>query len=159
MFAIRIGLGAWLKSPDLIRALVLLGAVAITYAIPSVSVVKTYFLGAMFYGTFIVATALNFAAIAALMRGVTGDLNPRRVQALNIFRAVIIMALAATMLRGLILKDAPIASTFDEASRQEVKASSEALWPALRGIALQAVQAGGKPPIVSSQVRIRSIRA
>jgi hypothetical protein len=149
LFAARLAMGAWLKKHDLVRALVLLGAVAVTYAIPSASVVKSYFLGAMFYGTFVVATALNFAAITALMCDAIGDRRLSRIRAFNIFRAVVMVALVAVLLRGLILKDAPIASTFDEASRQEVKTSSETLWPVLRRLAVQTSSAGGKPLIVS----------
>ena len=149
LFAARLALGIWLKSHDPVRALVLLGAVAVTYAIPSVSVVKSYFLGAMFYGTFVVATALNLAAVACLLRDAIGDRNPGRIRAFNIFRALAMVALAVTLLRGLILRDAPIASTFDEASRQEVKTSSEALWPVLRSLAVQTSSAGGKPLTVS----------
>jgi hypothetical protein len=149
LFAIRMTLGAWLKSHDLVRVLVLLCAVAVTYAIPSVSVVKSYFLGAMFYGTFVVATALNWAAVTALMCDAIGDRGLGRIRAFNIFRAVVMVALVAVLLRGLILKDAPIASTFEEASRQEVKTSSETLWPVLRGLAIQTSSAGGKPLIVS----------
>lgn len=149
LFAGRLALGAYLKSKDVVRALVLLLAVAVVYAIPSVSVVKSYFLGAMFYGTFVVATALNFAAIATLMRDAIDDRGLDRIGGFGAFRVVVIMVLAGLFLRITIQKDARIATTFDEGTRREVRASSEAVWPVLRGLAIEAGNSLGRPLVVS----------
>ncbi len=76
-FAVRI----WLSRqdrPDLQRALALLAVVAAAYAIPTASVVKTYFLGAIFYGPFIVAMVLNYAAIADRLAHDRGALSKDR---------------------------------------------------------------------------------
>jgi hypothetical protein len=138
LFAARLALAAWLKSRDLVRAVVLVSAVTVAYAIPSVSVVKSYFLGAIFYGAFVVATALNFVAIVGLLRDAIGDRSAGRGWILAAFRVVVLVALAGVFLNMMVLKDAPIASVFDQASRQEVRASSEAMWPILRGFAIDA---------------------
>jgi hypothetical protein len=53
---------------DIGRSITLVVAVLVAYAIPSLSPVKSYFLGAMFYGVFIVAMALNFCAIIGVSR-------------------------------------------------------------------------------------------
>ena len=50
---------------DLGAAFTVLAAGFIAYAIPTLSSVKSYFLGAMFYGVFIVAMMLNFGAVVA----------------------------------------------------------------------------------------------
>jgi len=63
LFAIRLWLSRHDRS-DLQRGLALLAVVAASYAIPTVSVVKTFWLGAIFYGPFIVAMVLNYVAIA-----------------------------------------------------------------------------------------------
>jgi hypothetical protein len=149
LFAARLALGAYLKSNDLVRAVILLSAVTVAYAIPSASVVKSYFLGAMFYGAFVVATVLNFTAIVALMRDTTTDRSFGPIRASSAFRAVILAVLAGVFLRDTILKDAPIATTFDEGTRREVRASTEATWPILRGLAIEAGNAPGRQLVVS----------
>ena len=50
---------------DLGAAFTVLAAGFVAYALPTLSSVKSYFLGAMFYGVFIVAMMLNFGAVVA----------------------------------------------------------------------------------------------
>jgi hypothetical protein len=149
LFAARLALGAYLKSKDLVRAFVLLSAVVVAYAIPSISVVKSYFLGAMFYGAFVVSTALNFAAIVVLMRQAIGDRSLGPIRVFSAFRVVILAALAGVFLRAMFLKDAELATNFDEGTRRDVSASSEAVWPILRGLAINAGRLLGRKLVVS----------
>src|ERR1700687_5586599 len=149
LFAARLALGAYLRSKDLVRALVLLSAGVVTYAIPSISVVKSYFLGAMFYGALIVSTALNFSAIVVLIREAIGDRSLDRGWAFTAFRVIVIAVLAGVFARAMFLKDAELATTFDQGTRQDVRASSETVWPILRGLALEAGNAPGRQLVVS----------
>jgi len=149
LFAARLALGAYLKSKDMVRALVLLAAVVVAYAIPSLSVVKSYFIGAMFYGTFIVATVLNFVAVDGLMRDAMGDRRLDRIRRFGVFRIVVMIALAGVFLRAMMLKDARIASTFDEATGREVRASSEAVWQTLRGLSVPSANSPGRQLVAS----------
>jgi hypothetical protein len=149
LFAIRFALGAYLKSRDWIQALALLTAAAVTYAIPSVSPVKSYFLGAMFYGTFVVSTALNFAAVVAMIQAATRDRRLGQMSIFNAFRAVAMATLVGIFLFGLFLRDAPLETVFDEGTRRQTNTASETVWPVLRVLAVQASNAGKQPPLVS----------
>ena len=73
LFAVRIGLAAWLDRNDLVRVIPLVLAVAVTYAVPTATPMKSYFIGAMFYSTFIMSMVLNYTAIATLLSKRTHD--------------------------------------------------------------------------------------
>ena len=60
LISVRLGLALLHDRRDVGRSITFLVAVLVAYAIPTLSPVKSYFLGAMFYGVFIVAMALNF---------------------------------------------------------------------------------------------------
>jgi len=62
---------------DVGTACTILAAGLIAYAIPTLSNVKSYFLGAMFYGVFIVTMMLNFGAVVAGLDAVISRLTPR----------------------------------------------------------------------------------
>ncbi|MDP3693754.1 hypothetical protein [Bradyrhizobium sp.] len=147
LFAVRLAWGALSRSNDVGRALALLSAVAVTYAIPSVSTVKSYFLGAMFYGTFIVASALNFAAILALLRGADG--SAARAWIPGAVRAVILVMLAGVFLRATLLKEASLATTFDESTRRQISTSTEAVWSVVRRLALDYGNQPGRQFVVA----------
>jgi hypothetical protein len=65
LFMVRLGLALLNDRRDVARSTTLLVAVLVAYAIPTLSNVRAYFLGAMFYGPFIVAMLLNFSAVVA----------------------------------------------------------------------------------------------
>jgi hypothetical protein len=65
LFMARLGLALLNDRRDVARSITLLVAVLVAHAIPTLSNVKSYFLGAMFYGPFIVAMLLNFCAVVA----------------------------------------------------------------------------------------------
>jgi hypothetical protein len=62
---------------DVGTACTILVAGLIAYAIPTLSNIKSYFLGAMFYGVFIVTMMLNFGAVVAALDAVISRLMPR----------------------------------------------------------------------------------
>jgi hypothetical protein len=62
---------------DLRAAFTVLAAGFVAYAIPSVSNVKSFFLGAIFYGVFIVTMTLNFGAVVAGLDAVISRQMPR----------------------------------------------------------------------------------
>src|SRR5258707_4737043 len=62
---------------DVDTACTILAAGLIAYANPTLSNVKSYFLGAMFYGVFIVTMTLNFGAVVAGLDAVISRLMPR----------------------------------------------------------------------------------
>jgi hypothetical protein len=68
LFAARLAISSRRDRSDLRRALTLLAVVLVAYAVPTYSTMKSYFLGAVFYGVFIVAIVLNFAAIIGLLQ-------------------------------------------------------------------------------------------
>jgi hypothetical protein len=65
LFMVRLGLALLNDRRDVARSTTLLVPVLVAHAIPTFSNVKSYFLGAMFYGPFIVAMLLNFCAVVA----------------------------------------------------------------------------------------------
>jgi hypothetical protein len=68
LFALRFTVSFRTDRRDFRNALALLATVAVAYLIPTLSEMKTYFVGAMFYATFIAAMTLNFVAIIDQVR-------------------------------------------------------------------------------------------
>jgi hypothetical protein len=55
------------------------------------------------------------------------------------FKKILVITLVVfVFLRGNFLKEVSLATTFDETTRQQVQAASEALWPVLRNLAIKA---------------------
>ena len=73
----RIFLAISINRRDLGAAFTVLAAGFVAYAIPSVSNVKSFFLGAIFYGVFIVTMTLNFGAVVAGLDAVISRQMPR----------------------------------------------------------------------------------
>src|SRR5262249_15237345 len=76
LFAIRLALQIFRNRSDLWEELKLFAIVAVAYAIPTASIMKTYFLGAAFYGSCIVAMSLNYAAIIGVSNVARFDEGP-----------------------------------------------------------------------------------
>ncbi len=68
LFVLRFAVSFRTNRSDFRNALALLATVAVAYLIPTLSEMKSYFVGAMFYATFIAAMTLNFVAIIDQVR-------------------------------------------------------------------------------------------
>ena len=127
LFAVRIGLAASLDRNDLVRVIPLVLAVAVTYAVPTATPVKHYFLGAMFYSTFIMSMVLNYAAIATLLSKRTH--NNRTLARPGILAVRIGMLL---LLMGLfqmpVLAGAPRLATVFGTVAHDMRSSVDQLW-------------------------------
>jgi hypothetical protein len=164
LFAIRLALGAYLKSGDVARAVALLSALVACYVIPSITPVKSYFLGAMFYGPFVVSTALNYAAIVTLVRDGSGGRNLGPIWVFDALQLAVMMALAAVFLRAVTVSEPPLATVFDEVTRQEVRASSEVVWQVLRSLPVPAgrqllVSVSSPFPVNASLLELYALQA
>jgi hypothetical protein len=135
LFAVRLALSAFLRSDDFRRAIVLLLAVGTQYAIPTLTPMETYFLGAMFYGVFVVAGVLNLTAIFRLLKTGTTSLHSRPVVRLWPVQLILLLIVSGIFVRTTFGHHPPLATTFDERSRQEMRASSQELWSVLERLA------------------------
>jgi hypothetical protein len=131
LFAVRIWLSRQDRS-DLQRALALLVVVAAAYAIPTASVVKTYFLGAIFYGPFIVAMVLNYAAIAdRLAHDRGGAFAGVRGPTAAGLRLLPLAAVGALFIGQLCLGEAPLATKLDQETISDIRNATARTWSAL----------------------------
>jgi hypothetical protein len=132
LFSIRIGLALYARRKDLSAGLTLLAIVLVAYAIPTASVMKSYYLGAMFYGVFVVAMALNFAAIADMLdeahtRACLGISKLRRSIFLELriaLVAVVSLLFTSDMLGGKVI----LATRLDQNSIQDIRTATERVW-------------------------------
>lgn len=143
LFAARLWSALYIRREDRIRTLMLLSATVVAYTLPTLSEVKSYYLGALFYGTFIVASSLNLAAIVTFVAGILRSSAGRWGS--NLFCLTIFLALAAGFTREAIVREPRLATVFDETTREAIKSASAATWPTLRDLAAPS----GRPLTVS----------
>ena len=136
LFAVRFLLSRHDQS-DFRRALALLAVVAAAYAIPTASVVKTYWLGAIFYGPFIVAMVLNYVAIAhriahdrgGIFAGAVGGEGRIRVG----LRLLPLAAVTALFLGQLGVGEVPLMVRLDHDTISDIRNGTERAWSVLSG--------------------------
>ena len=131
--AIRICLAAAFDRRDIGPAVSVLAAGLIAYAIPSLSYVKTYFLGAIFYGPFIVTMLLNFSAVIAGLDAMISRwtlkpaLQGRIRSGLHLLPLAGVLALfAANCLQGV-----ELATRFLPDQIQDIRAATAKVWSLL----------------------------
>jgi hypothetical protein len=156
LISVRLGLALLHDSRDVGRSVTLLVAVLVAYAIPTLSPVKSYFLGAMFYGVFVVAMALNFCAIVAGLEGILSrlTLSPalRRwlVSGLHLLPLVVALSLFAhNCLPGRV----ELATRFNQDQIHDMRTATEKVWSLLQQKSLmpdaQASVEADKVPVVT----------
>jgi hypothetical protein len=158
LIMVRLGLALLHDRRDVGRSITLVVAVLVAYAIPTLSPVKSYFLGAMFYGVFIVAMALNFCAIVAGLEGILSRLilSPalRRwlVSGLHLLPLVVVLSL-------FVYKCFPgrveVATRFSQDQIHDFRTATEKVWSLLQQKSLMpdaqpSVQAGKVPVVIFS---------
>ena len=139
---------------DVGTACTILAAGLIAYAIPTLSNVKSYFLGAMFYGVFIVTMMLNFGAVVAGLDAVISRLMPRSPLQPWLRSGLHLVPLAAVLslflANGLPGRVAlPTALTPDQI--QDIRIATAKVWSLLqqRSQGVEASAQGGKVPVIS----------
>jgi hypothetical protein len=134
LFAVRFWLSRHDRS-DLQRALALLATVAAAYAIPTASIVKTFFLGAIFYGPFIVAIVLNYVAIADRLadgrRGVFASVVKGQGPIATGLRLAPLAVVTALFIRQLAFAPAPLVVELDRHKILDIRNATERAWSVL----------------------------
>ena len=132
----------------------ILAAGLIAYAIPTLSNIKSYFLGAMFYGVFIVTMMLNFGAVLAGLDAVISRLTPRPALQRWLSSGLHLVPLAAVL--SLFLANCfpgrirlPTGLTPDQI--QDIRLATAKVWSLLqeRSQGVEASAQGGKVPVIS----------
>ncbi|MDI1265772.1 MAG: hypothetical protein PS018_21215 [bacterium] len=155
---------------------VLLAVVIVSYAIPTASPVKSYFLGAMFYGTFIVVLSLNLAAVLDSMSsrgavpGSTMTSLPRPAVKLASLAPLIAASIvfAVAFLRGPV----SLATTFEKSMQHDMRLATDRVWSFLEEeVSRSGSQSGVKPdrnlvvsftspyPVSADVIRLYAARA
>ncbi len=134
LFAVRF----WLSRhdrPDFQRALTLLATVAAAYAIPTASLVKSYWLGAIFYGPFIVAMVLNYAAIADRIAndrgGILAGAVAGRWRIAAGLRVLPLAAVTGLFLSRLAVGEVPLVIKLDQNAISDIRNGTELAWSVL----------------------------
>ncbi|WP_314958676.1 hypothetical protein [Bradyrhizobium cosmicum] len=137
LMGLRLLLAAIHGRNALLDAVVLLSAVLIAYAIPSIAEIKTYYFGAMFYGVFIVAMALNgctslMLAEALLARfGLGSDIRRITLTAARVLALAFVVQL---FVRHVITGQISTATPLSAQQQESIRGATERLWSLLRDI-------------------------
>ena len=141
---------------DVGTACTILAAGLIAYAIPSLSNVKSYFLGAMFYGVFIVTMMLNFGAVVAGLDAVISRLTPRSALQPWLRSGLHLVPLAAVLslfLANGLLGRVALSTAFTPDQIQDERTATAKVWSLLQRKSLvQGVGASAQPdkvPVIS----------
>jgi hypothetical protein len=132
--AIRVCLAAVVDRRDIAAAVSVLAAGLIAYAIPSLSYVKTYFLGAIFYGAFIVTMLLNYGAVVAGFDSIISRwtlkpaLQSRISWGLHLLPLAMVLALFAANCLGRV----QLATGFNPDEIQDMRAATAKVWSLLQ---------------------------
>jgi hypothetical protein len=156
LFAVRFWLSRRNRS-ELVRALGLLAAVAAAYAIPTLSAMKTFWLGAIFYGPFIVAMVLNYVAIVDRLAhdrgGAVGGSTKMPGSATATLRLLPLAAVTAVFVHQLAFGAAPLALPLDRNTISDIRSATERTWsvlsPELPHETSQTLAGQGHAPIVT----------
>jgi hypothetical protein len=141
---------------DVGTACTILAAGLIAYAIPTLSNVKSYFLGAMFYGVFIVTMMLNFGAVVAGLDAVISRLTPRSALQPWLRSGLHLVPLAAVLslfLANGLLGRVALSTAFTPDQIQDERTATAKVWSLLQRKSLvQGVEASAQPdkvPVIS----------
>lgn len=117
-------------------AIALLAALVISYAIPSVQEIKTYFFGAIFYAIFIVAMALNFCASQSLIESCLASGPPglagRGRLPIGGVRAVALAAAVLLFVKMVVIGSPSLALWLNEQQQEDIRVSTERVWKLVR---------------------------
>ncbi len=141
LFMARFAIAILHDRRDMRRTLTLSAILLVAYAIPTASSVKTHFLGAMFYGIFIVFMALNYAAIADYLeanRDSTWVTGLKRkwmpATALSLMPLAIVLSLfLSKTVRGRM----SVATAYDQQTISDMRLSTERVWSLLKDAFIQ----------------------
>ncbi|MGL9619212.1 hypothetical protein QRQ56_14480 [Bradyrhizobium sp. U531] len=135
LMLLRLVLAAICGNAALRDAVVLLASVLIAYAIPSVAAIKTYYFGAMFYGVFIVAMALNGCASLALIEELLarfGLRNDIRIYLLTAGRVLALAFVLQLFLRHVVIGQISTATPLSAQQQDSIRLATGRLWSVLR---------------------------
>jgi hypothetical protein len=151
---VRVCLAVLNDRRDVGMSATILAAGLIAYAIPTLSNIKSYFLGAMFYGVFVVTMMLNFGAVVAGLDAVISRLmlRPALQRWLNsglhlVPLAAVLSLFLANCLPGRIRL--PTGLTPDQI--QDIRIATAKVWSLLqeRSQGVEASAPPGKVPVIS----------
>nr|WP_249806235.1 hypothetical protein [Bradyrhizobium sp. 1] len=135
LMLLRLVLAAVHGRAALLDAIVLLAAVMIAYAIPSVAELKTYFFGAMFYGVFIVAMVLNGCASLELFEALLDRFslgNEIRRYTLIASRVLALVFIVQLFVRHVGIGPISTATPLSAQQQESIRLATERLWTLLR---------------------------
>jgi hypothetical protein len=144
LMAMRIGLAASQSRAALQDASVLLAALLITYAIPSVAEIKTYFFGGIFFGIFIVAMVLNYCAIQDALAGrfaARGTKPANGHLMLMLVRLAPLLVVAALFARNIGTGRIGLATPLSPQQQEDISVATDRVWKLVRDTRA----AGGDP--------------
>ena len=139
---------------DLGAAFTVLAAGLVAYAIPSVSNVKSFFLGAMFYGVFIVTMTLNFAANAAALDDAIAHVRPSLQRWLGpVVHLGPLIAVCALFVVTCLPNGFALSTRLTEDQNQDIRTATAKVWSLLQENSLiQGAETSAEPkrvPIIS----------
>jgi len=134
LMILRLLLAASAGRAALYDAAVLLASIVAAYAIPSVAEIKSYFFGAIFYGVFIVAMALNFCEtqtqIESRILTRRDGVGLRRLSAG--VRLLPLAAVALLFLKMVVIGPVSLALWINEQQQHEIRVATERVWQLVR---------------------------
>jgi hypothetical protein len=135
LMALRLLLSAMQGRAALQDALIVLAAVLIAYAIPSLAEIKTYFFGAIFYGIFVVAMALNYCASQAAIAARVATSPLAIVDKTRVLTGLRVLPLAAAILlfiKLVIIGPMSLSLWLNDQQQTSIRTGTERVWTLVR---------------------------
>jgi hypothetical protein len=151
----RISMAVSSNRRDLGAAFTVLAAGFVAYAIPTLSSVKSYFLGAMFYGVFTVAMMLNFGAVVAGLDAVISRqmLRPALQHWLRLgLRLIPLAAVLSLFIATSFPGRVTLSTSLTRDQIQDIRTATAKVWSLLQKSLAQGTEAfdhPGKVPVIS----------
>ncbi|MCK1358665.1 hypothetical protein [Bradyrhizobium sp. 199] len=139
LMLLRFVLAAVLGRAAVLDAVVVLATVLIAYVIPSMAEIKTYYFGAMFYGVFIVAMALNGCASMASIESLlarTGLTTDVRRHLLTVGRVLALAICLELLVKHVVIGQLSVATPLSVQQQDSIRAATERLWSLLHDVKL-----------------------
>jgi hypothetical protein len=167
LMLLRLVLAAIRGRDVLLDAVVLLAAVLIAYAIPSVAEIKTYYFGAMFYGLFIIAMVLNGCASPELFEAILARFglgNDIRRYLLTAGRVLALVFVVQLFVRHVVIGQISTATPLSAQQQESISLATERLWSLLRDMKPEKpgplyVAFSSPYPVTSATIQLYAARA
>jgi hypothetical protein len=167
LMALRLLLAATMGRAAIHDAVILLAAIVVAYAIPSVAEIKSYFFGASFYAIFIVAMALNFCVVQSRIETWTETSRidvTRRRSLLVVVRLLPLTATALLFVKMVVVGPVSVSLSLNGQQQEEIRTGTDRVWNLVRELTADrsgplTVSFSGAYPVAPATIQLYAVQA